>query len=199
MNKTRKLVDFDSLSADLRLWFLALFHRDIREAHQAASDAIGFARLGHNDQDPDSMYCRCHDAAVVRYARCFLGCNLPDGSAKIRLPERYKFPGAVLGTIHERIIAFRHGLVAHADMRERSVVLKKVHDDPTKPDQWIINASGGNLPPQALQLFISLCEIHRKTVVSELGPMIENRLSTMTVGETVSLISEKGGGVYWAK
>lgn len=196
MTKSKRLpfVDFDKLSSPYRIWFLAVFKRDIQEAEQAAIDAVALAQTGDDDQNPNGMYCRCHDAAVVRYARSFLGCTLPDNTGKVRLPDRYKFQGP-LGVIHDQVMAARHGLVAHADLRERSVVLTK-HPDGARPS-WSVAISGGNLPPTELQTFISLCRLHRKTVNAELLPLIEQRLTTMKSGESVVLQSQNGGDVHW--
>lgn len=190
------LVEFDTLDANLRLWFLAIFHADIRQAQLFVSDALTLARQGQDDQNPDSWYCRSHDAAIVRYARCFLACRLPDGKANTRLPDRYRIDGP-LKVIHDRTMKLRHVIVAHADLRERHFTLTKVYEDDAKAGRWNLATSGGNFPPQALTIFASLCEIHRKMLVREMVPMIESRLSTMDVGETITLASNRGGEMYW--
>jgi hypothetical protein len=192
------LVDFDSLNCEVRLWFLAIFQRDIREARFFAQDALAMAAAGIDDRDPHSLYCRSHDAAIVRYARCFLACRLPNGAAATRLPDRYLFEGTPLAVMHNQVIAARHGIVAHADMRERQVTLTKFHESAAEPNRWQINTSNGNLPPTALMHFASLCELHRKKVVEEIVPLVESRLSVMKIGETIALASTDGGAIHWS-
>ena len=118
-------VSWDDLQPEIRLWFLALFHSDIRQSKVFASDAIALAANGQDDQDSNGWYCRTHDAAIVRYARCFLSCRLPDGKAATKAPDRYKFDEP-LATIHERVMTLRHVIVAYADMRNRQLTLTKL-------------------------------------------------------------------------
>jgi len=158
------------------------------------------SRVGDDGRDPFGHYQDFNDAAVVRYARCFMGCRLPDGKRKTRLPDRYIFDGP-LGEIHAKAMAIRHGIVAHTDLRERRVTLSKNHEEVGRPDRWQIKTSGGAMTPSAMMVFSALCEQLRKLVVSESLPLIEKQIETMKVGEELELTSlvenAQAGGVSW--
>src|SRR5690349_8803184 len=177
-------LDFDDLDEVHRLWFYGLFFTDLKMVQSAASYAFVVSRSGDDGRNPHGVFQALNDAAIVRYGRCFLGCILPDGTATTRLPARYVFEGP-LGVCHGKVMAMRHGLVAHSDLRERPVVLRKARED--EPDKWQIISGGGAMLPTGIMLLSGLCEQLRKIVVEEARPLIEKRIALMQVGEEVDL------------
>lgn len=181
-----KPIPFDSLDAAHRLWFLTLLYNDLKLARLAITEALALARQGHDDQSQDGLYSCFHDAAVVRYARGFLTCRLPGGKTTTKLPERFSFPHPPLSVMHAKVIAMRHSVVAHIDMRRKEVVLRKVKEVGEK-DRWQIIPSGAHLPPSAMMFFLSICNIVIDNIVRETRPLIDERVATMKVGDVLDL------------
>jgi hypothetical protein len=164
----------------------------------AVRHAIEVSRKGDDGSDPHGLFQALNDAAIVRYGRCFLACVLPDGRAKTKLPERYGFEGP-LGEVHTKVMAMRHGLVAHADLRERRIVLCR--DRSNEGRKWHINTSGGAIPPIGAMTLSSLCQQLRNRLVEEVRPLIEKRIDMMDEGQELDLASlvenPQAGNVFW--
>lgn len=180
------LVEFDTLDDVHRLWFYGVFFTDIKMVQAAAGHAFVVSRQGDDGRDPHGVFQALSDAAIVRYGRCFLGCTLPSGTTRTKLPPRYVFEGP-LGVCHRQVIAMRHGLVAHADLRERRMVLRKAL--PNEAQKWHLIAGGGAMLPDGIMLLSGLCEQLRKMVVEEVRPLIEKRIDAMDFGEELDLAS----------
>lgn len=118
----------DALDRGQRILFIGLSESDFSQASQAAG--IALQQVGPTpDWKPSPIYICLSEAALVRYARPFMGNRMIGMKGKAALPLSY-LPQSFGGVeaFHTSLMELRHQFGAHSDMTKRHLLLERLRE-----------------------------------------------------------------------
>lgn len=125
------------LGPDTQLWFLAVAHFDVLQAHYALSTR----RQLRDAETPDEILVHAWgELAVVRYMRPFLQCCTPTGRKSTCIPAEILaiYDDSEIA-VHARIKTLRHKVIAHSDMSGTQVSMFAELDLGESFEQGVLN------------------------------------------------------------
>lgn len=167
------------------MMFLGLAESDFSQSSDAAR--AGLSLVGSRGWKPCPTYLACSDAAVIRYARPFMGNRLPGVADKAFLPLSY-LPKRLQGVeaFHQSVMELRHQFSAHSDMNKRDLRLEKLAVA-EHGAHWRGHARCAYLHPPDLH---ALCKVAAELVRSlkvELSLLAEVAFPEFPTGETIRI------------
>lgn len=167
---------FDELRDLERLWLLAIAHTDLKQAFEAA-------QLFLLQDLSEAAYECIQDALIVRYCRCFKICNLPNGRARTRLPDRFANVDGIDPALHAAICGNRDQIVAHSDMSVKDVILKKNSEG----GEFMSLTSGMRFDREQVAVIRRLIVGVLQNIQTEGVPLAQRLLASHAIGASVEL------------
>lgn len=190
---------FESLTSMHQLWLLTLAQGDFGQCAETARIALAMPRA-ESSGDAAFTYDALAECAVVRYARPFTRCILPQQRAgghprapqlSTRLPdafaERTGLPGAK--TVHDAAMRLRDQFFAHSDAQEKPLAFNHVE----RGGKSVLRPSVAirRVDPANLELLERLARSLANSLARDINHLAERTLPPLRVGERAVVTFER--------